>query len=284
ATQGIVSAKGRSLPGDAAVPFIQTDAAVNPGNSGGPLFDGSGAVVGINAQIYSQSGGYQGLSFAIPINVALKVKDQIVATGKAQHARLGVTIQDLNQSLAQSFGLERPDGALVATVAPGSAAAKAGLKSGDVVLEVNGEPIVRSGALSSRIGLATPGETVKLKIWRDKSASTVDVKLGNAEDGTKTASADAKDSEPGQLGLALRPLTGEERARAKIEQGGLLVESVGGPSARAGLAPGDVLLAINGQAVSSLEQVKSVLARKPKSVALLVERRGERIFVPVNLG
>ena len=113
ATQGIVSAKGRSLPGDAVVPFIQTDAAVNPGNSGGPLFDGSGSVVGINAQIYSRSGGYQGLSFAIPIDVALKVKDQIVATGKAQHGRLGVTVQDLNQSLADSFGLKRPDGALV---------------------------------------------------------------------------------------------------------------------------------------------------------------------------
>ena len=145
ATQGIVSAKGRSLPGDAVVPFIQTDAAVNPGNSGGPLFDGSGSVVGINAQIYSRSGGFQGLSFAIPIDVALKVKDQIVATGKARHGRLGVTVQDLNQSLADSFGLKRVDGALVSNVAPGSAAAEAGLKSGDVITEVNGEPVLRSG-------------------------------------------------------------------------------------------------------------------------------------------
>ena len=283
ATQGIVSAKGRSLPGDAAVPFIQTDAAVNPGNSGGPLFDGSGAVVGINSQIYSQSGGYQGLSFAIPINVALKVKDQIVATGKAQHARLGVTIQDLNQTLAQSFGLERPDGALIASVSPGSAAAAAGLKSGDVVTEVNGEPIVRSGSLSSRIGLATPGETVKLKVWRDKTARDVEVKLGSAEDSGKLAASGSKDVEPGQLGLALRPLSPDERAQAKIEQG-LLIEGVAGPAARAGLEQGDVLLAINGQMVGSIEQVRSVMAKKPKSVALLVERRGERIFVPVNLG
>ena len=141
ATQGIVSAIGRSLPGDTAVPFIQTDAAVNPGSSGGPLFDASGAVVGINAQIYSRSGGYQGLSFAIPINVALKVKDQIVATGRASHARLGVTVQDLNQTLAESFGLQRPDGALIANVAPDSAAAAAGLMPGDVVTEINGEPI-----------------------------------------------------------------------------------------------------------------------------------------------
>ena len=282
ATQGIVSAKGRSLPGDAAVPFIQTDAAVNPGNSGGPLFDGTGAVVGINAQIYSQSGGYQGLAFAIPINVALKVKDQIVATGKAQHARLGVAIQDLNQTLAHSFGLERPDGALIANVTPGSAAAAAGLKSGDVVTEVDGEPIVRSGSLSSRIGLATPGEMVKLKVWRDKSPRDVEVKLGRAEDGEKLAASGSREVEPGQLGLALRPLTRDERTQAKLEQG-LLVESVAGPSARAGLAPGDVLLAINGQPVSSVEQVKNVLEKKPKSVALLIERRGERIFVPVNL-
>ena len=237
ATQGIVSAKGRSLPGDAAVPFIQTDAAVNPGNSGGPLFDGTGAVVGINSQIYSQSGGYQGLSFAIPINVALKVKDQIVATGKAQHARLGVTIQDLNQTLAQSFGLERPDGALIASVAPGSAAAAAGLKSGDVVTEVDGEPIVRSGSLSSRIGLATPGETVKLKVWRDKAPREVEVKLGSADDGGKTPAGRRKEVEPGQLGLALRPLTPDERTQAKLEQG-LLVEGVAGPSARAGLDAG----------------------------------------------
>jgi serine protease Do len=283
ATQGIVSAKGRSLPGDAAVPFIQTDAAVNPGNSGGPLFDGAGAVVGINSQIYSQSGGYQGLSFAIPINVALKVKDQIVATGKASHARLGVTIQDLNQTLAQSFGLERPDGALIANVAPGSAAAAAGLKSGDVVTEVNGEAIVRSGSLSSRIGLATPGETVKLKVWRDKSPRDVEVKLGSAEDGGKTAANGSKDVEPGQLGLSLRPLNPDERAQAKIEQG-LLIEGVAGPAARAGLAQGDVLLAINGQMVGSIEQVRSVMEKKPKSVALLIERRGERIFVPVNRG
>jgi serine protease Do len=283
ATQGIVSAKGRSLPGDAAVPFIQTDAAVNPGNSGGPLFDGSGAVVGINAQIYSQSGGYQGLSFAIPINVALKVKDQIVATGKAQHARLGVTIQDLSQPLAQSFGLERPDGALVASVAPDSAAARAGLKPGDVITEVNGEPIVRSGALSSRIGLAAPGESVKLSIWRDKASSTVDVKLGGAEESGKVATSANGEVQPGQLGLALRPLTRDERAQSNLDQG-LVIEHAAGPAARAGLTAGDVLLAINGQAVSSVEQIKSVLERKPKSVALLVERRGERIFVPVNLG
>jgi len=283
ATQGIVSAKGRSLPGDAVVPFIQTDAAVNPGNSGGPLFDGSGAVVGINAQIYSQSGGFQGLSFSIPINVALKVKDQIVATGKATHARLGVTIQDLNQQLAESFGLPRPDGALVASVAPDSAAAAAGLKSGDVITEVNGQPVVRSGELSSLIGLSAPGERVKLKVWRDHSPREMEAKLGGANvDATEVADASGA-VQPGQLGLGLRPLTRDERKEAKVEQG-LVVENVAGPSAKAGIEPGDVLLAINGKPVESMEQIKLVLQGKPKSVALLVQRDGDKIFVPVNLG
>ncbi|MDQ6681430.1 MAG: Do family serine endopeptidase [Pseudomonadota bacterium] len=282
ATQGIVSAKGRSLPGDAVVPFIQTDAAVNPGNSGGPLFDGTGAVVGINAQIYSRSGGFQGLSFAIPINVALKVKDQIVSTGKAVHARLGVTVQDLNQALADSFGLKRPDGALVANVSPNSAAAAAGLKSGDVITEVNGEPIVRSGELSSLIGLASPGEQVKLKVMRDHEAREIDAKLGSAESGKHVADSGAS-AQDGQLGLALRALTPEERREAKVEQG-MVDEGVDGAAAKAGIQAGDVLLAVNGKPVQSIDQVKSVLDSKPKSVALLVQRDGEKIFVPVKLG
>ena len=284
ATQGIVSAKGRSLPGDnTVVPFIQTDAAVNPGNSGGPLFDGSGTVVGINAQIYSQSGGFQGLSFSIPINVAMKVKDQIVATGRASHARLGVTIQDLNQSLAESFGLKRPDGALVASVAQGSAAAAAGLKSGDVITEVNGQPVVRSGELSSLIGMAAPGEKVKLEVWRDHASREIEARLGAADaQGTQVADAEGG-VKPGQLGLGMRPLTREERRQAKLDQG-LVIENVAGPAAKAGIEPGDVLLAINGKPVQSVEQVKLVLQGKPKSVALLVQRDGDTIFVPVDLG
>jgi serine protease Do len=282
ATQGIVSAKGRSLPGDAVVPFIQTDAAVNPGNSGGPLFDGQGAVVGINAQIYSQSGGYQGLSFAIPIDVALKIKDQIVATGRAVHARLGVTVQDLNQPLAESFGLKRPDGALVANVVEGSAAAAAGLKAGDVIVEVNGEPVLRSGSLSSLVGMAAPGERVKLKIWRDRSAREIDARLGAAEAPERQAAATDGTAEGGRLGLALRPLTRDERRDARVDQG-LVIEDVGGAAARAGIEAGDVLLAVNGRPVQSVEQVRSVLAGKPRSVALLVQRDGEKIFVPVAL-
>ena len=283
ATQGIVSAKGRSLPGDAVVPFIQTDAAVNPGNSGGPLFDGSGSVVGINAQIYSRSGGFQGLSFAIPIDVALKVKDQIVATGKARHGRLGVTVQDLNQQLADSFGLKQVGGALVANVQPGSAAAEAGLKTGDVITEVNGEPVQRSGSLSSLIGMSAPGEQVKLKVWRDRAERTIEARLGGADDAKEKVVADAREGGGAQLGLTLRPLTREEQRGAKLD-GGLVVEDVAGAAARAGIQAGDVLLAINGKPVQSIDQVKGVIAGKPKSVALLVQRDGEKIFVPVKVG
>ena len=283
ATQGIVSAKGRSLPGDAVVPFIQTDAAVNPGNSGGPLFDGSGSVVGINAQIYSRSGGFQGLSFAIPIDVALKVKEQIVATGKARHGRLGVAVQDLNQSLADSFGLKQVGGALISSVAPGSAAAEAGLKSGDVITEVNGEPVLRSGSLSSLIGMAAPGDKVKLKVWRDHAEKMVDARLGSADDSAEKVVAEAGPADGSQLGLSLRPLTRDEKREAKLDAG-LVVEDVAGAAARAGIQAGDVLLAINGKPVQSIEQVKGVIAAKPKSVALLVQRDGEKIFVPVKVG
>ena len=282
ATQGIVSAKGRSLPGGSVVPFIQTDAAVNPGNSGGPLFDGNGNVVGINAQIYSRSGGFQGVSFAIPIDVALKVKDQIVATGKAQHGRLGVTVQDLNQPLADSFGLKRVDGALVSSIAPDSAAAAAGLKPGDVITAVNGKPVGRSGELSSVIGMSTPGESVKLTVWRDRAEQTIQAKLGGAPAEEKVA-GDAGAVQGGQLGLSLRPLSSDEQRQAKVN-GGLVVEGVGGPAARAGIAQGDVVLAVNGKTVQSVDELRKLLDAKPKSVALLVQRGGEKIFVPIRLG
>ena len=287
ATSGIVSAKGRSLPNDAVVPFIQTDAAVNPGNSGGPLFDATGAVVGVNSQIYSQSGGFQGLSFAIPIDVALKVKNQIVATGKATHARLGVTVQDVNQTLAESFGMKKPGGALIANVSKDSAAAAAGLRAGDVVLEVGGEAIERSGMLSSLIGMSAPGERVRLKVWRERALRDVEVKLGSADNNLALAEDEGSGAQGGNggvaLGLALRPLTRGERQQSQIE-GGLVVEGVSGPAARAGVAAGDVLLAINGQPVETADQVRNVMKGKPKNIALLVQRNGETIFVPLKLG
>jgi serine protease Do len=284
ATSGIISAKGRSLPsegGENFVPFLQTDAAVNPGNSGGPLFDAAGNVVGINSQIYSRSGGFQGVSFAIPIDVALAIKDQIVATGHATHARLGVSIQPLSQDLAESFGLERPDGALVATVAPNSGAAKAGLKSGDVITKVNGEAIQEPGTLSSRVGLARPGDKVTLEVWRDKKLETVVATLGASTDKLEVAkNGEASSGE--KLGLALRPLNRDERG--EVGANGLVVESADGAAAKAGVEQGDVVLAVNGKPVSSIDEVKAILATKPKRVALLIWRDGARIFFPVNLG
>ena len=287
ATAGIVSAKGRSLPGDAAVPFIQTDAAVNPGNSGGPLFDAAGNVVGINAQIYSRTGGFQGVSFAIPVDVAMRVRDQIVATGQAQHARLGVMVQDLTQPLAESFGLTKADGALVAQVEPKSPAAAAGLKSGDVILRIDGETMVQAGSLSARIAQSLPGDRIKLSVWRAQKAQELEVTLGRAGvDGATQANAGGGTDEAtggARLGLALRPLTREERSQSQIEHG-LVVQQAQGASARAGLTPGDVVMAINGLPVDSVDELKRVLAGKPKSVALLVWRDGERLFVPVPLG
>jgi serine protease Do len=207
ATSGIISAKGRSLPsegGENFVPFLQTDAAVNPGNSGGPLFDAAGNVIGINSQIYSRTGGFQGVSFAIPIDVALAIKDQIVATGKATHARLGVSIQPLTQDLAESFGLERPDGALVSTVAPNSAAAKAGLKSGDVITKVNGEAIQEPGMLSSRVGLSKPGDKVTLEVWRDRKTESGAGRRGAGRQRQAGGDHRRRQGHPGQQAQACR--------------------------------------------------------------------------------
>lgn len=282
-TAGVVSAKGRSLPDDNFVPFIQTDVAVNPGNSGGPLFNTRGEVVGINSQIYTHTGGYQGLSFAIPIEVAAKVKDQIVATGHASHARLGVTVQEINQTLAESFGLDRPEGALVSNVLPDSAAEKAGLKSGDVIRKFNGQPIVSSGDLTALVGQAMPGDKVTLELWRQGKREEVQAKLGDASDKTTQVAQDSHDKSPGRLGLALRPLQPQEKREAGVSSG-LMIEDAAGAAAQAGVQSGDVLLAVNGTPVKSVEQVRALVARSNKSVALLIERDGDKIFVPVRLG
>lgn len=281
-TAGVVSAKGRSLPSDSAVPFIQTDVAVNPGNSGGPLFNSRGEVVGINSQIYSQTGGYQGLSFAIPIDLATRVKDQIIAHGEVRHARLGVTIQEVNQALADSFRLDAPAGALVAHVEPGSPADKAGLKAGDVIRGIDGKPVVASGDLPAAISLASPGQEVKLEVWRDGKPRDIVAKLGGAEPET-VARTDAPGASQGKLGLALRPLSPRERAATK-GQGGLIVEQAVGPAEKAGIEPGDVLLALNGVPVQDVDQVRSLLAQSGNTVALLIQRGDAKLFVPVPLG
>ena len=282
-TAGVVSAKGRSLPDDSFVPFIQTDVAVNPGNSGGPLFNSRGEVIGINSQIYSRTGGFQGLSFAIPIDLAAKVKDQIVATGKASHARLGVAVQEVNQTLADSFKLDKPEGALVSNVDPGGPADKAGLKTGDVIRKVNGQAIVASGDLPALIGGSAPGEKVTLEVWRQGKREELSARLGDASDKkAPIARADGAVGK-GKLGLALRPLQPQERREAGVE-GGLLVESAAGPAALAGVQPGDLLVGIDGKPVQSIEQVRDAVAKSGKSVALLIQRDGNKIFVPVRVG
>ncbi|MDB5964145.1 MAG: protease Do, partial [Polaromonas sp.] len=282
-TAGVVSAKGRSLPDDSAVPFIQTDVAVNPGNSGGPLFNARGEVVGINSQIYSRSGGYQGVSFAIPIDIASKIKDQLVATGKVEHARLGVAVQEVNQSFADSFKLDKPEGALVSSVEKGGPADKAGLQSGDVIRKVNGQPIVSSGDLPAVIGMAAPGDNVKLEIWRQGSAKELNARLVNANEKAGAVASAAEAPGQGKLGLALRPLQPEEKQEAGVDSG-LLVQQASGPAAMAGVQSGDVLISINGTPVKNIDQVRAAVAGSKKSVALLIQRGNDKIFVPVNLG
>jgi len=281
ATAGIVSAKARNLPGDGYVPFIQTDAAVNPGNSGGPLFDSSGAVVGINSQIYSNSGGYQGVSFAIPINLAQQVQQQIVKTGKVTHGRLGVQVQALDQTLSDSFKLDAPAGALVAKVEPGSAAADAGVQAGDVILEYNGAPVADAGQLSMRVNTTAPGERATLKIWRAGKSMNLTAKIRAAtDDGVMSASNDAPVQ--GKLGLALRPLSPEEREQSGLA-GGLVVERAQGPAAAAGIQEGDVLLGVNGEPVKSAEQLRD-LVKDHQKLALLIQRGNDRLFVPIQAG
>jgi serine protease Do len=284
-TAGVVSAKGRSLDGDSAVPFIQTDVAVNPGNSGGPLFNTRGEVVGINSQIYSQTGGYQGLSFAIPIDVAAKIKEQLVATGTVKHAKLGVTVQEVGQGFADAFKLESPEGALVSSVERGGAADKAGIKSGDVIRKLNGQSIVASGDLPAMLSTAKPGDKVTMDVWRDGKIVQLDARLGDASEKAQRVEREdvaAADS-TSKLGLSLRSLDPMERRRSGITSG-LVIEDTGGAAANAGVLPGDVLLAINGRPVTSIDQVREVVGKSSKSVALLIQRGGDRIFIPVRIG
>jgi serine protease Do len=285
-TSGIISAKSRALPNENYTPFIQTDVPVNPGNSGGPLFNLQGEVIGINSMIYSQTGGFQGLSFAIPINEAMKVKDALVRTGHVDRGRLGVTVQGMNQTLAKSFGLQSPNGALVSSVEPGGPAAKAGLEPGDVILTLNGEPVPDSNALPAQVAGLAPGTTAKVQVWRDKTTKDLSVTVGSLTD-AKTASAGPDKSESAsqdaRLGVSVRPLTPDEKQSASLARG-LLVQQAGGPAESAGIQAGDVILAVNGQPVSTVEQLKTMVAHAGDSIALLIQRDDSQIFVPVDLG
>jgi serine protease Do len=281
ATAGIVSAKGRTLD-SGYVPFIQTDVPINPGNSGGPLFNLRGEVVGINSQIYSRSGGYMGVSFSIPIDVAMQVGQQLQSTGHVTRGKLGVVIQNVTQGLADSFGLPQPEGALVSSVEKGGPAEHAGIEPGDVILKLNGEPLKDSTELPVRIASIGPGTSVDLEIWRNHQERTISVKLGELED-KRTAANVNPHEDGGKLGLAVRPLTSEEERQANMH-GGLVVERSSGPAAEAGIQPGDVVLAANGAPVSSADQLRGAVEKSKGHIALLIQRGDTRLFVPVRVG
>jgi serine protease Do len=286
-TAGVVSATGRTLPDDSGgggyVPFIQTDAAVNPGNSGGPLFNLDGQVIGINSQIYSRTGGYMGMSFAIPIDIALNVKDQLLKNGKVNRSRIGVAVQDLGQPLALSFGLTSPHGALVSAVEPQSPGERAGLKPGDIITSVNGRSIDHSWDLPAVISQLTPGTEARLGVWHEKRATEVNVKTVLLEDTPAQAAKTTTEDGGGKLGLAVRPLKPDEQQELHT-RGRLVVEDVTGPALAAGLQAGDVVLGVNGSGVSSVADLKREVARAGHSVALLIQREEAQIYIPIDLG
>ncbi|AZQ56034.1 Do family serine endopeptidase [Burkholderia cenocepacia] len=279
-TQGIVSAKSRSLPGERAIPFIQTDVPINPGNSGGPLFDLSGRVIAINSMIFSKTGGYQGLAFAIPIDIALDVKDQLLRTGKVTRGRLGVALQEVSQALARSFRLASPDGALITMVEPDGPAAHAGLQAGDVVLAVDGKPVAESADLLGTVAGMRAGRQADLLVWRAGRAVHVIATIGAFDSGTGPAGGEQG---PARFGLALRAATEQERQRLGVGQA-LVVEQASGQAARAGLQPGDVVLSVNGTPVTSIDALMSGIDAAHGNVALLVQRGGTRLYVPIEIG
>lgn len=277
-TSGIVSAKSRKLPSDQYVPFIQTDVAVNPGNSGGPLFNMKGEVVGINSQIFSTSGGFMGLSFAIPSNLAMQIKDQLVKNGKVTRGRIGVVIQSVTQDLAESFGLKTPQGAIVSQVEKDGPAAKAGLQEGDIITAVNGKTIDDSVDMPVIIGSMAPGSTAKLSVIRNNKNMTIDVTVEEAKNEGFTQSGKA--TAANKLGVTVRPLNAEEQAKAETE--GLLVTESTGAARKAGIREGDIIVNVNGVKIAKTEDLAKVL-EKNKNLRVLVQRRDGRIFIPVRL-
>ncbi|HEU4352378.1 MAG TPA: DegQ family serine endoprotease [Burkholderiales bacterium] len=283
-TAGIVSATGRSLPAESYVPFIQTDVAVNPGNSGGPLMNLAGEVVGVNSMIYSQTGGYMGVSFAIPIEVALDVMKELRAEGKVTRGRLGVRIQPMTKELAQSFRLKEPNGALIASVEPGSPADKAGLKVGDVVLAYNGQPIDDANKLPRLVAATKPGQSATLRVWRD--GKTEEVKFTAAElvaDTKPSKPAAEKPTKPNRLGLVVSELPAAQRRALGIDYG-LVVESA--DASRSPLRPGDVIVGVGRETIRSLEDFDRLIAAQKQgdTVALLVRRGEATVYVPIEVG
>lgn len=285
-TAGIVSAKGRSLPSENYVPFIQTDVAINPGNSGGPLFNLDGKVVGINSQIYTRSGGFMGVSFAIPINVALNVAEQLKATGKVSRGWLGVVIQEVNKDLAESFGLDRAAGALIVQVLADSPAAKAGLESGDIITKVNGKEVYLSTDLPHQIGRLSAGDKAKLDIVRSGKRKQTRVEIGNlpsVDDAQLSSHSGPAERQSNRIGLIVSELN--ERQRNDMDGGVLVKDVLRGPAAMAGVTRGDVITMINGELIRGTEDFDRVVANLPehRSVPMRIVRRGQASFIPLRI-
>ncbi len=286
ATAGIVSAKGRSLPGGNYVPFIQTDVAINPGNSGGPLFNMAGEVVGMNSQIYSRSGGYMGLSFAIPIDVAMNVMQQIKTKGKVSRGWLGVQIQDVTRELAESFGMDKPYGALVSKVIADSPAEKAGVKIGDIIIEFNGNEIETSSELPPVVGMAPINQTATVRLIRQGDKKTLKVKIGLLPDQIQLAEGGVQVTSVNRLAVTVTNLTSEQRKQLQIEKNGVLVQDVkNGVARNAGIRRGDVILRIQNKMIENVADFEEMVAKLPtnKSIAVLIQRRGNPVFLALKL-
>ena len=289
ATAGIVSAKGRSLPTENYVPFIQTDVAINPGNSGGPLFNLDGEVVGVNSQIYSRTGGFMGLSFAIPIDVAMDVADQLKRTGRVTRGWLGVLIQDVTRDLAETFRMPQPLGALVAQVVPNGPAAASGLQPGDVILDFNGTPILESSALPPMVGVHPVGQPAKVTILRRGETRVIELMIGELPEDTEiTDKGDAQErpNKPNRIGLIVEDLSDEDRDQLGVGKSGVFVAKVEkGPAERAGIRVGDILLMVDNKEVENSVKLRELLdgIEPGRSVAALIQRNEGRIFVAVRL-
>lgn len=287
ATAGIVSAKGRSLPTENYVPFIQTDVAINPGNSGGPLFNLKGEVVGINSQIYSRTGGFMGLSFSIPINLAMNIANQLRTTGHVNRGWLGITIQDVTRDLAQSFGMKKPHGALISDILPHSPAAKSDLRVGDVIVAYNDQNIDLSSDLPPRVGMTPAGTEARLSIIRNGRPETVMVTVGQLPD-SKSKDEPARDRSHGrgknQLGLGISDLSAQQKQQLGVHEGVLVNEIENGPALRAGIRPGDVIMEIDGKTVTGVARFDQIIKHAPKDrpMAVLIHRGSNSLFLALS--